>query len=189
MVMLMWAGVRLPGGQDLHGCEKWAQQHLFELAGVLFALSAGKHGPMQTPTVQRPASRAPAQGDNLFQLLGTRFAPDAGVYMLMAACVMLPTVWLPDLKALSYLGFFGVGATITVLCAVAYTYLSGSPASRAQLCPAAGCGGQQAVSLTVRRTLLFCAHAALAAAACAAPLSGSTCCSASQHRGTLPCQP
>ena len=69
------------------------------------------------------------QGDNLFQLLGTRLAPDAGAYMLMAACVMLPTVWLPDLKALSYLGYFGVGATITVLCAVAYTFLSGSPAS------------------------------------------------------------
>ncbi|KAK9826368.1 hypothetical protein WJX81_002972 [Elliptochloris bilobata] len=66
------------------------------------------------------------EGDNLFQLFGTRFAPDAGAYMLMAACVMLPTVWLPDLKALSYLGFFGVGATITVLGAVAYTYLSGS---------------------------------------------------------------
>ena len=144
---------------------------------MLFALGAGKYRPMQTPTVQRPASRAPAQGDNLFQLLGTRFAPDAGAYMLMAACVMLPTVWLPDLKALSYLGFFGVGATITVLCAVAYTYLSGTPASGAQVCPevlfAACCGRQQAVSLAVHKLLLpLCAHAALAAAPCAAPLSG-----------------
>lgn len=46
--------------------------------------------------------------------------------MLLAAGAMLPTVWLPDLKALSYLGFLGVGATITVLGAVAYTFLSGA---------------------------------------------------------------
>ena len=46
--------------------------------------------------------------------------------MLLAAGAMLPTVWLPDLKALSYLGFLGVGASITVLGAVAYTFLSGA---------------------------------------------------------------
>ncbi len=54
--------------------------------------------------------------------------------MLLAACAMLPTVWLPDLKALSYLGFLGVGATLTVLCAVGYTYVTGAaPAPAAQL--------------------------------------------------------
>ena len=160
---------------------------------MLLRRASGNHRPLQTPTVQRPAFHAQAQGDNLFQLLGTRFAPDAGAYMLMAACVMLPTVWLPDLKALSYLGFFGVGATITVLCAVAYTYLSGNPASGVQVCLvslfAAGCGIQQAVNLVVHMMLLLCAHAALAAAPCAAPLSGVDACSASGHRGPWPCEP
>ena len=66
------------------------------------------------------------QGDNLFQLLGPRFAPDSATYMLLAALVMIPTVWLPDLKALSKLGVVGVGATLTVTAAVAYTLLSGS---------------------------------------------------------------
>ena len=103
--------------------------------------------------------------------------------MLMAACVMLPTVWLPDLKALSYLGFFGVGATITVLCAVAYTYLSGSPASRAQLCRGellhlAAVDSRPSASFctSVHNMLPLCAHAAVAAA----PLSGVDCCSASE---------
>ena len=44
------------------------------------------------------------QGDNLFQLLGPRYAPDSAAYMLLAALVMIPTVWLPDLKTLSSLG-------------------------------------------------------------------------------------
>ena len=69
-----------------------------------------------------------AQGDNLFQLLGARFAPDPTAYMLLAALVMIPTVWLPDQKALSYLGFCGIAATLTVSAAVVFTFLSGAPA-------------------------------------------------------------
>ena len=65
------------------------------------------------------------QGDNLFQLLGPRYAPDAATYMLLAALVMIPTVWLPDLKALSGLGVVGVAATLTVTAAIAYTLISG----------------------------------------------------------------
>ncbi len=45
--------------------------------------------------------------------------------MVLAAAVMVPTVWLPDLKSLSYLGFAGITATFTVTAAVAYTLLSG----------------------------------------------------------------
>lgn len=66
------------------------------------------------------------EGDNLFQLLGTKLLSSPAAYMLAAACVMIPTVWLPDLKALSYLGFMGVSATCTCLAAVVYTYLTGS---------------------------------------------------------------
>ena len=66
------------------------------------------------------------QGDNLFQLLGPRFAPDTATYMLLAAMVMIPTVWLPDLKTLSGLGVVGVAATLTVTAAVAYTLISGA---------------------------------------------------------------
>lgn len=46
--------------------------------------------------------------------------------MVLAALVMVPTVWLPDLKSLSYLGFAGITATSTVTAAVAYTLLTGA---------------------------------------------------------------
>ena len=58
------------------------------------------------------------QGDNLFHLLGSRFLPDGAAYMLAAAAVMIPTVWLPSLKALSYLGVCGITATTTVATTV-----------------------------------------------------------------------
>ena len=67
-----------------------------------------------------------AQGDNLFQLLGTKLAGSTGAYMVLAALFMVPTVWLPDLKSLSYLGFAGITATFTVTSAVAYTLLTGA---------------------------------------------------------------
>eukprot|EP00955_Chlamydomonas_euryale_P092428 364706-Chlamydomonas_euryale.AAC.3 len=57
-------------------------------------------------------------------------------YMLAAACVMIPTVWLPDLKALSYLGFFGVSATLTCVLSVVYTFLTGSYVAGAATDPA-----------------------------------------------------
>ena len=92
---------------------------------------------MVTCRLQAPSSSAQrtsragsccTQGDNLFQLLGARFAPDPTGYMLLAALVMIPTVWLPDQKALSYLGFCGIAATLTVSAAVVFTFLSGAPA-------------------------------------------------------------
>lgn len=46
--------------------------------------------------------------------------------MIAAACVMIPTMWLPNVTALSYLGFLGVIATITVVSSVIYTFLSGN---------------------------------------------------------------
>ena len=60
----------------------------------------------------------------MFKLLGTKLAPSADIYILIAAALMIPTVWLPDLKALSFLGVFGFGATLTVAGTVAYTYFS-----------------------------------------------------------------
>jgi len=64
------------------------------------------------------------QGENMFKLLGTRLAPSADVYILIAAACMIPTVWLPDLKALSFLGVFGFAATLTVAATVGYTFLT-----------------------------------------------------------------
>ncbi|GIL72720.1 hypothetical protein Vretifemale_3019 [Volvox reticuliferus] len=67
------------------------------------------------------------EGDNMFKLFGpSSLASNPSMYMLLAAAIMIPTVWLPDLKALSFLGAAGVTATCTVSAAVAYTFLSGS---------------------------------------------------------------
>ena len=72
--------------------------------------------------------RASAQGDNMFNLFGpTSFAGNASVYMLIAAAVMIPTVWLPDVSSLSFLGAAGVTATCTVLCAVRHPGGSNGP--------------------------------------------------------------
>ena len=64
---------------------------------------------------------ARAQGDNLFKLFGaTSWLTSSSMYMLLAACMMIPTVWLPDLKTLSVLGAAGVTATCTVSAAVGW---------------------------------------------------------------------
>lgn len=54
----------------------------------------------------------------MFSLLGTKLAANASQYMFLAAALMIPTVWLPNLSALSFLGFFGVAATSTVVVSV-----------------------------------------------------------------------
>lgn len=77
-----------------------------------------------------------SQGDNLFQLLGTKLAQNSGAYMVLAAAFMVPTVWLPDLKSLSYLGFVGISATLIVTATVAFTLLTGAAALRSSC---AGC--------------------------------------------------
>jgi vesicular inhibitory amino acid transporter len=53
---------------------------------------------------------------NLFGANAMLSSPSA--YMLLAAALMIPTVWLPDLRALSALGFVGVTATCTVVSTV-----------------------------------------------------------------------
>eukprot|EP00798_Chlamydomonas_sp_ICE-L_P003467 gene3467-13527_t len=65
-------------------------------------------------------------GDNMFNLLGTALAKTQAEYMLLGALLMIPTVWLPDLRALSFLGVFGLGATLIVATAVTITLLTGS---------------------------------------------------------------
>ena len=57
-------------------------------------------------------------GDNLHHLLAAQLGHDPSFYMLAAACVMIPTVWLPDVKTLSYLGFAGVAGTLSVAATV-----------------------------------------------------------------------
>jgi vesicular inhibitory amino acid transporter len=64
------------------------------------------------------------QGDNLFKLFGTRLAESSFGYMILAACMVIPTMWLPNLKALSFLGAAGLTATVTVTLSVVYTLLS-----------------------------------------------------------------
>lgn len=55
----------------------------------------------------------------MFKLFGaSSLASNASTYQLLAAALMIPTVWLPDLKALSFLGAAGVTATCTVSAAV-----------------------------------------------------------------------
>jgi len=66
------------------------------------------------------------EGDNMFSLLGKKLAENASQYMFIAAAIMIPTVWLPDLRSLSFLGVFGVTATCTVVASVAYTLLTGN---------------------------------------------------------------
>ncbi len=58
------------------------------------------------------------QGDNLHHLLSTQYGRDPAFYMLCAAVATIPTVWLPDVKSLSYLGFAGVSAILTVVATV-----------------------------------------------------------------------
>ena len=53
---------------------------------------------------------------NLFGVNSLLSSPAA--YMLLAAVFMIPTVWLPDLSALSTLGFLGVTASCTVTATV-----------------------------------------------------------------------
>ncbi|KAJ9526617.1 hypothetical protein QJQ45_017626 [Haematococcus lacustris] len=66
------------------------------------------------------------EGDNMYSLLGNMLASSASQYMLIAAAIMIPTVWLPDLSALSFLGVFGVTATTTVVASVLYTLVTGN---------------------------------------------------------------
>lgn len=74
-------------------------------------------------------------GDNLNHLLAATYGHSAMFYMMVAAAVMIPTVWLPDLKALSYLGFAGVSATAAVVGTILWTYTTGafSPGAPTQL--------------------------------------------------------
>lgn len=57
-------------------------------------------------------------GNNLHHLLASSSGRSPAFYTLIAAAAMIPTVWLPDLKALSYLGFAGVSATAAVTLTV-----------------------------------------------------------------------
>lgn len=57
------------------------------------------------------------QGDNLMNLFGSSFQSKK-IAMITAAGVMIPTIWLRDVTALSYLGFVGVLATFSVVGSV-----------------------------------------------------------------------
>lgn len=66
------------------------------------------------------------QGDNFFKLLGDSFASSPKGYMLLGALAIIPTMWLPDLKALSALGVVGVCCICTVAISVVATLLTGN---------------------------------------------------------------
>lgn len=67
------------------------------------------------------------EGDNLFNILGaTAAAANSAGYMLLAALVVIPTLWLPDLRSLSPLGAAGLSATVCVTSAVIYNLVTGN---------------------------------------------------------------
>eukprot|EP00983_Pelagomonas_calceolata_P058258 1145413-Pelagomonas_calceolata.AAC.7 len=56
--------------------------------------------------------------DNMFNLFGSATGMSPPQFLAIAAALMIPTVWLPNLSALSFLGVFGVAATTTVVASV-----------------------------------------------------------------------
>jgi vesicular inhibitory amino acid transporter len=54
----------------------------------------------------------------MFNLFGTALNLSPPYFLAIAAALMIPTVWLPNLSALSFLGIFGVAATTTVVASV-----------------------------------------------------------------------
>eukprot|EP01025_Chloroclados_australasicus_P050364 TRINITY_DN5782_c0_g2_i2.p1 TRINITY_DN5782_c0_g2~~TRINITY_DN5782_c0_g2_i2.p1 ORF type:complete len:507 (-),score=28.15 TRINITY_DN5782_c0_g2_i2:372-1805(-) len=68
------------------------------------------------------------EGDNLAQLLGStlgRFISQTN-FVFLAALIVLPTLFMRDVSALSYLGFCGFTATVAVVSCVAYALFSGN---------------------------------------------------------------
>jgi vesicular inhibitory amino acid transporter len=64
-----------------------------------------------------PAASLDTQ-DNMFNLFGSKLGLSPPQFMAIAAAIMIPTVWLPNLSSLSFLGVFGVAATTTVVSSV-----------------------------------------------------------------------
>lgn len=131
----------------------------------------------------RPLALNLAQGDNLFGLLGqTAVAASPAQYMLVAAMVMIPTVWLPDLSSLSFLGAAGVTATCTVMVAVSgRAPMRGGGAALHALCgaQALSCQGSDAMpgwkatAIACNTSARSCAHSAAFASAQRTRLEGS----------------
>jgi len=61
-------------------------------------------------------------GDHMSQLFDGAHSPEW--YMIAAAAVMLPSTWLSDLSALSYVGLLGAGATLCLTGVVGYDFLT-----------------------------------------------------------------
>jgi vesicular inhibitory amino acid transporter len=56
----------------------------------------------------------------MFNLFGGALGLSPPQFLAIAAALMIPTVWLPNLSALSFLGVFGVAATTTVVASVSF---------------------------------------------------------------------
>lgn len=54
----------------------------------------------------------------MFNLFGSALGLSPQHFLAIAAALMIPTVWLPNLSALSFLGVFGVAATTSVVASV-----------------------------------------------------------------------
>lgn len=69
------------------------------------------------------------EGDHLQllcqQLLGNRSLPSHGTLMAVSAGLFLPTTWLPDLGALSYVGALGVVSALGLTGVVVYNFVEG----------------------------------------------------------------
>ena len=58
--------------------------------------------------------------DNMFSLLGRVLGMTRLDFLAVAALIMIPTVWLPNVSYLSFLGVFGVAATLSVTASVSF---------------------------------------------------------------------
>jgi vesicular inhibitory amino acid transporter len=63
------------------------------------------------------------EGDHLALLLGDATGLDSNQFMLLSSLLILPTTWLADLSALSYVGVLGGGAALTLAGVITNEFL------------------------------------------------------------------
>ena len=100
-----------------------------DIAGAAFGALAKKFiaSIMYTELIGTCALLLILQGDNLWNLFGTALTSDPTYCVFIAALLVVPTVWAPNVKSLSVLGMAGFTATLTVCAVVAYTLFTGAP--------------------------------------------------------------
>lgn len=99
-----------------------------DIAGAAFG-EAGRRAVaavMYTELIGTCALLLILEGDNLWNLLGSRIAADASAAVVVASALVVPTVWAPNVASLSFLGLCGFAATLTVSAVLAFTLATGN---------------------------------------------------------------